>query len=331
MLARTSQLRHPSGVTITTPILIPSFSSKGFSFEEDKTSEITGIIRTASEWLTETALVSAYDCHYGYVPREFYSTVDLCFVDSGGYEKNNDYDLSTVYTTGGSDSVWNESLLIDVYNSLPSDSSFVLVSYDLMGQPILDQIESSTQLLSNYRANLCTMLLKREQASQRYIDIQSVLRYANALGRFNIVGLTEKELGKSILDRMYNIARVREELDRCGIDSPIHIFGSLDPVTTILYFLSGAEIFDGLTWLRYSYRDGVAVYGHNYGALEIGIHQRDDYVKAKSFVENINYLQDLTFQMRSYLLDGDFSKLKYNADFFKESYNSLCSKLGGLR
>ena len=331
MLARSSKLRHPSGVTITTPILVPSFSSKGFSFEENGTSEITGIIRTASEWLTETALVSAYDCHYGYVPAEFYSTVELCFVDSGGYEKNNDYDLSTVYATGGSDSAWNESLLIEVYNSLPSDSSFVLVSYDLMGQPILEQIESSAKLLSNYRTSLRTMLLKREQTNQRYIDIRSILRHINELGYFNIVGLTEKELGKSLLDRMHGIAKIREELDRCGINSPIHIFGSLDPVTTVLYFLSGAEIFDGLTWLRYAYLDGVAVYQHNYGALKIGIHQKDDYVRAKSFVESLNYLQDLTFQMRSYLLEGDFSKFKYHPAFFKQSYDSLCSSLGGLR
>ncbi|BBC26630.1 hypothetical protein [Pseudanabaena sp. ABRG5-3] len=331
MLARSSKLRHPSGVTITTPILVPSFSSKGFSFNEDRTSEITAIIKTASEWLTETALVSAHDCHYKYVPLDFYSAVELCFVDSGGYEKNNDYDLSTVYASGGSDFMWNEDLLINVYDSLPSDSSFVLVSYDLMGQPITKQIESARELLAKYRTNLCTILVKREKPSQRYIDIQSVLRHTNALGDFDIVGLTEKELGKSILDRMYNIARVREELDRDGIKAPIHIFGSLDPVTTILYFLSGAEIFDGLTWLRYSYYDGVATYPHNYGAIKMGIHQQDDTVRAKSFIDNIHYLQDLTFQMRNYLLDSDFSKFKYHSDFFKESYNSLCSKLGGLR
>ena len=144
--------------------------------------------------------------------------------------------------------MWEENLLIEIYNSLPSDGSFVLVSYDLTGQPIIEQIETSAKLLSNYRTNnLCTMLLKCEQANQRYIDIQSILRHINELGRFDIVGLTEKELGKSLLDRMYNIARIRQELDRCGINSPIHIFGSLDPVTSILYFLSGAEIFDGLT------------------------------------------------------------------------------------
>jgi hypothetical protein len=331
MLARSSKLRHPSGVAMTTPILVPSFSSKGFSFEEDGTSEITGIIEAASEWLTETALFSAYDYHYKYIPQKFYSSVEICFVDSGGYEKNNDYDLSTVYAASGSNSDWSEDLLTEVYDSLPSDGSFVLVNHDFVGKPIVEQIEGSIKLLSNYRNSLCTILLKRERKDQKYIDIRSVLRYANELGKFNIIGLTEKELGRSLLDRMRSIAQLREELDRCGINAPIHVFGSLDPITTVIYFLAGAEIFDGLTWLRYAYLNGTAVYPHNYGALQVGIHQRDEIIRLKSFVENINYLQDLTFQMRSYLLDGDFLAFRYHSDFFRGSYNSLCSELGGLR
>jgi len=318
-------------VNISTPILVPSFSSKGFGFEENGISEITGIIETASEWLTETALFSAYDYHHKYIPLDFYSNVELCFVDSGGYEMNNDYDLSTVYATESSNLEWSEKLLVEVYNSLSPDGVFVLVNYDLTGKPIINQIESAFKLLSPYSDSLHTVLLKREHKNQRYIDIQSVLRYANELGQFDIVGLTEKELGKSLLDRMYAIARLREELDKCGVNSPIHIFGSLDPITTVLYFLAGAEIFDGLTWLRYAYLNGTAVYPHNYGAMQVGIHQRDDYIRAKSFVDNINYLQDLTFQMQSYLLDGGFTKFKYHSAFFRESYHILCSQLEGLR
>ncbi|NEP02118.1 MAG: nucleotidyltransferase [Symploca sp. SIO2E9] len=125
--------------------------------------------------------------HYKYIPKEFYSTVELCFVDSGGYENNNDNDLSTVYATGKSKLEWNESLLIEVYNSLPSDGSFVLVNYDFVGQPILEQMERSVELLSNYQTTLCTMLLKLEQTSQRYIDIQSVLPHIDKLRHFDIV------------------------------------------------------------------------------------------------------------------------------------------------
>lgn len=84
MLARTSKLIHPSGAKISTPLLVPSFSSKGFKFDKEGNSEVKDIIAITSEWLTDTALVSAYDCYYKQVPDEFYSVVEFCFVDSGG-------------------------------------------------------------------------------------------------------------------------------------------------------------------------------------------------------------------------------------------------------
>ncbi len=49
---------------------------------------------------------------------------------------------------------------------------------------------------------------------------------------------------------MQNIAKLRKALDKAGLNIPLHVFGSLDTVTTPLYFLAGADIFDGLTWLR---------------------------------------------------------------------------------
>ena len=62
-LCRTSTIRHKSsGVRLRTPLLIPSFSSKGFArSKSDGKSEIGGILATANEFLTEAYLISAYD------------------------------------------------------------------------------------------------------------------------------------------------------------------------------------------------------------------------------------------------------------------------------
>ena len=84
---------------------------------------------------------------------------------------------------------------------------------------------------------------------------------------FAVVGLTEKELGDSVFDAMVKIARLRTQRDAAEIGIPIHIFGSLDALTSVLYFLAGAEIFDGLTWLRFGYQDGRTLYSQNYGVL----------------------------------------------------------------
>ena len=55
MLCRTSTIRHiDSGVSMKTPLLIPSFSSKGFAkSKEDGRSEIGKILAMAGEFLTE--------------------------------------------------------------------------------------------------------------------------------------------------------------------------------------------------------------------------------------------------------------------------------------
>src|SRR5260221_13350584 len=43
-------------------------------------------------------------------------------------------------------------------------------------------------------------------------------------------------------------------------DIPIHIFGCFDPQTIPYLFFSGADIFDGLSWMRYYFRDGHSFY-----------------------------------------------------------------------
>jgi hypothetical protein len=330
MLARISTVGKKLGLNISTPILIPSFSTKGFRFDQEGRSEISNIVNLMSEWLTESMLVSAHDIYHKYIPEDISTVTDLVFIDSGGYEKLIDDDFSSVFFTGSSVHEWNENFLKEVYDKWTNLTSCVIVSYDNK-KPVQEQIESANDLFINYPDSLHSILLKREKEEQCYININSILSNIQNLGKFDIIGLTEKELGNSLLTRMNNIAIIRQELDNNGINTPLHIFGSLDPVTSPLYFLAGAEIFDGLTWLRYSYLNGIAVYQHNYGAIQTGVSIRDDRVRTQSFAENINYLEELKLQMKSFVLNkGDFTKFKFHADLFRTSYDSLCTKLGVL-
>ena len=57
MLARISTISHPSGGTLKTPLLVPSFSSKGFP-------KVAKILETMREVISGPILVSAYDMHY---------------------------------------------------------------------------------------------------------------------------------------------------------------------------------------------------------------------------------------------------------------------------
>src|SRR5258706_4513248 len=85
-LAAHRKVRFGGEDVIRTPLVVPSFSSKGFP-------EVIKILETLEEKITECVLVSAYDCHYQKVPRNI-QFPEFVFLDSGGYECSVDTELS---------------------------------------------------------------------------------------------------------------------------------------------------------------------------------------------------------------------------------------------
>lgn len=328
MLARSTKLHHPLGITVETPLLIPSFSSKGFGFNTEKESEIKGIFTVASEYLADTMLISAYDLYYGHLETLESAITEIVIVDSGGYEISDVQGLSAIYRQPVQPQDWTEDKLREVLDAWPEHVPAIFVNFDKPDQrrSLGEQLESARRFFADYRCQLHTLLIKPETKKQQYVQVKNIVANADELRDFSIVGFTEKELGNSILDRMKNISEIRLAMDDAEVNVPIHIYGSLDPLTSALYFLSGAELFDGLTWLRYGYADGFACYQHNYGARKIGIHRRDDFVKAKTIQDNLSYLVELSHQMRKYLLDGDFSMFEHDATILRESFDLLRTK-----
>ena len=127
MLARTSKIKHPLGFTLETPVLIPSFSSKGFGFNKDDNSEINKLWIIASEFLTETTLLSAYDLYYSHIKNIEEAIPEIFFVDSGGYEISNEHDLSTIYKDSPPPKEWSEDKLKETFDSWPSHRPAVFV------------------------------------------------------------------------------------------------------------------------------------------------------------------------------------------------------------
>jgi len=172
--------------------------------------------------------------------------------------------------------------------------------------------------------------LKPEKDTQSLLDevLKSAIADAAQLGSFDLIGLTEKELVRSMLDRMVQIARLRRAMDEVGIKIPIHVFGSLDPISVCLYFISGAELFDGLTWIRYGYTDdGRCVYTHNYSVLKYGINTRDNLAKSRAMADNNYYLQDLQRRLREFEATKKWEKLAPHDKLIEEAYDSLKTRL----
>jgi len=322
MLAKRRALNFKGAVLERTPLLVPSFSSKGFP-------DVKKIIKTMEEVIVGTTLVSAYDLYHKKISPPF-DFASLIFLDSGGYEATKDAELSDFGERDHSPLTWtqkmHEKVLADWRSSVPT----VLISYDHPTErlSVRRQIERAKRMAPGRADVLREILLKPETKDQTLLNINSVLRQVRALSQFDIIGVTEKEIGNSIFGRMENIAKLRMALDNLGVETPIHVFGSLDTITTPMYFLAGADIFDGLTWLRFAYHEGYTMYKHNYGALELGVKTRAHIIDGRTWNNNYRYLVDFELELRRFLNGHQFTSFKYHSGLFRDAHKSMVEAVG---
>jgi len=323
MLAKRRALEQSGLLVERTPLLVPSFSSKGFP-------DVEKIIQTTSEVIEGATLVSAYDLHYEKIspPFDFASVI---FLDSGGYEASKDADLSEIDEREHRPDTWTREMHEAVLSKWTSGVPTVFISYDHPKErcPVSEQVARAKTMAPGRMDVLREILLKPETDAQTRLKLEAVLPHAKSLVEFDIVGVTEREIGNSILNRMENIARLRMSLDRIKPDVPIHVFGSLDTITTPMYFLAGADIFDGLTWLRFAYRDGFTIYRHNFGALDLGVKTQAHVVDGRCWFHNYSYLVEMQLEMRRFLNRGDFSSFLHHADVFSRAHSNMMEIVGG--
>jgi hypothetical protein len=303
-----------------TPLVVPSFSSKGFP-------EVDKIIQTLEEAITSCVLVSAYDINYGFVPIPL-TFPAFVFLDSGGYECAKDTELSDLGYIDHKPRPWSAEDHTKVLDSWKSETPTIVVSYDHPGMrcSTREQIENARQLFQG-RNVVSELLFKPETKGSLRVDIDKVIALIHELRYFDVIGFTEKELGYSLFRRMQNIAKIRRAMSVVGLHKPIHIFGSLDPISTPHYFLAGADIFDGLTWLRFAYLNGQTVYIHNFAAITIGSRINDEMIRPRVWFHNYQQLLDLELSMRRYLKEQHFTCFGYHADLLEKSYRELIASL----
>lgn len=65
-----------------------------------------------------------------------------------------------------------------------------------------------------------------------------------------IIGVTERELGASLFERAENLKKIRDEVDKIRTELPIHLLGTGNPTSLLVYTLCGADLFDALEWCK---------------------------------------------------------------------------------
>ena len=298
-------------VAQSTPLLVPSFSSV-------VSEDISEIRNKLYEYINKTSLVSAYDLHYTHIDINDLWHSDLVFIDSGNYEtKKLDNSLSK--------KEWKCEYYIEILKQLQPMNKFVIVNYDEI-EGIDVQIGRARELFNTFPEHASCFLCKPQPDTDGKVHVTPLIEKMDDIEQFDILGLTEKEIGNSLLERCSNIVKLREALSR-RTEIPIHIFGCLDPLSIISYFLCGADIFDGTSWLKYTFVDNVAVYINNHALLKKRWTDNDDRARAHSSVHNLGELINLEARMNHYTQEYDLSLFQFQ-DTYLDQIKALTGAAG---
>lgn len=263
-------------------------------------------------------------------------------IDSGGYELISDFDMSepktfTYAPKKGYGLVEYELVLKKLANqavSLP----LVISNFDhlLCGKDIMLQIKSARTFFGKFDGCMTDFILKPWTPDSKFVDPSQMSDsdFSNLNG-FDIIGVTEKELSNDIFERLKRIAKLRHRLDKVNVKVPIHIWGGLDPIMTPLYFFAGAEIFDGVSWLRYAYKDGLAINRECYSVCsQRGVTTSRRLNHAYASLDNISALAQMEITLQQWV---DYEGKKFDMfhepvrDSLKKAYGVMKCKIDELK
>lgn len=280
------------------PLFIPSFSSKGNLFVPFKAgtyvSDNYELLQVLDVRVSNSYLVSAYDIFYGYMPKDpnDWPYTDYLFIDSGGYEISDAYDLSERNKFNYNIFAWDIDKMKQVYHTVTSCPKFsgttiVLSSYDLIGT-FKEQLDSALKLTKEFPDSLVNFIIKPAFSFEQLLE--HIKENIEDLHQISILGLTEKELGNTVQIRLLNLLSLKQLLDSLKWTGKIHIFGGLEPSLSTLYYFAGADIFDGLSWQKMRFQTNSTLWD----PISFNI-SRDEYEnKLYMMFENLSVLSDLS-------------------------------------
>jgi predicted RNA-binding protein len=191
-----------------------------------------------------------------------------------------------------------------------------LVSFDDPALPLAEQIRQGMTLferidIPEIKRNL--LLHPNGTPPETLADLIVTLA-----SQVDFVGLTEKDLGSPWFFAVEYVRRLRKCLDAAlGRYMPIHIFGCLDPRTLPYLFFAGADVFDGLAWMRYYFHSGHTLYAKEFGYAAKPTLLEDPKEAIKALLSNnIEELEKLRSDLRYTILTTDMGQ-------FEECFDKL--------
>jgi hypothetical protein len=306
-------VRKTARLGIETPLLVPSFSSRGFP-------GIGEFIEALRPDIGDLCLVSAFDVVNGRVPQSFETLADIVLLDSGLYESSSTAVAVDTHLPHPGWEDWTRTdyrrFLSEVAARLPMTNAIV-VSYDTYA-PLAAQVEAAHDDFSVLSGVALDFLIKPERQGDTLGDLNPRVP---DLAQFDVLGVTERELGRSALARCRALLRLRRALNTASLEIPLHVFGSITPAAVTAYFLCGADVFDGLNWLRVSL-DQLWAGAPSEFAVAHGLGHLDDReVELRLWRQNLGALRQTQAALRRFAADGDTEELTRRLPFARASFD----------
>ena len=295
-----AQNRGIKKLQVRSPLIVPSFSSRGVPC-------LAQIHAEMKYRLYGVCLISASDLSKGIIPADAIDISNITILDSGVYESNDKANFANLRQASPSDSDWSRNQYHETLCSIDRQANIIVVNFDQPGS-IEEQIENATADFDHI-PDITSDFLVKPANFEEIVNIPKLSNYTSQLNRFDIIGVAADEIGNSFIQRCSAIVMLRDILTIGGLDNPIHIFGAINPNEVFAYFFCGADIFDGLTWLRQAYRQRGIITMIEASTEEMKWNLPDQELYISEWTNNLRFLHCMQEEMRRYITTGDLANL----------------------
>jgi len=257
-----------SGFSVPLPCFFPSISSVKTNLN---LLEYLRVLKAVGHPLF---LLSAYDLHNSSkretkiiknILKDSVQSGIAVLIDSGNYESYWIRDPSWMRQ-----SYWSCLKSCDYGLAFHFDKRLQSIRHRTVND-LADEIEDSV-IKDQARASKGTVIPIIHAQSEKLPEVSAIV--ATKLNPM-MIAVPERELGDGIITRALTIAKIRKTLNEQGLYYPLHLLGTGNPLSILMYAMFGADSFDGLEWCQTTV---------NYeNALLYHFHQRELFGKQGEF------------------------------------------------
>lgn len=239
------------GKTLRLPVYFPSISSVKTGLSP---FDYFNILKALKQ---QQFLVSAFDIDRSFQKKEFIAALQenrnadgsIILMDSGNYESYWTRDKN--WNIGGFNEILKQEVsdLAFCYdNQFPSGNSKENATCVAMSTKKSQEVTIATSIIPIIHC-------KRENLNE------TVLQLCNQTNTL-MVSIPERILGDGLLERVQTLTNLRRELNRLDNYTFIHLLGTGNPFSLLLFSLAGADSFDGLEWCQTTVNSKTALLYH---------------------------------------------------------------------